>query len=128
MVSIDIQVFLVILYVSIPKADSLYQLIEEQDIGILLLAETKFCTDTAINIKGFQSFPVVRDRITGGGLCICIWHGLFQSVMTDSGNKAEFITNGNASNDHIRIILAYNSQEKDIQGVTDFYQNFVSSD
>ena len=46
--------------------------------------------------------------------------------MTDSGNKAEFITvhlNGNTSNDHIRIILAYSPQENDIQGVTDFYQN-----
>ena len=50
----------------------------------------------------------------------------FQSVMTDSGNEAEFITvrlNGNTSNDHIRIILSYSPQEKDIQGVTDFYQN-----
>ena len=80
----------------------------EQDIDILLLAETKFYTNTAINIKGFQSFPVVRDRNTGGGLCICIWNGLFQSAMTDSGNKVEFITvrlNGNTSNDHIRIIF-----------------------
>ena len=73
-----------------------------------------------------KSFPVVRDRNTVGGLCVCIRHGLFQSVMTDSGNKAEFITvrlNGNTSNDHIRIILAYSPQENDIQGVTDFYQN-----
>ena len=62
---------------------------------------------------------MVRDRNTGGGLCICIRHGLFQSVMTDSGNKEEFITvrlNGNTSNDHIRIILAYSPQENDIQG------------
>ena len=69
---------------------------------------------------------MVWDRNTGGGPCICIRHGLFQSIMTDSGNKAEFITvrlNGNTNNDHIRIILAYSSQKKDIQGVTDFYQN-----
>ena len=129
-VSMGIQVFLVNFCMSISgfksKADSLYQLIEEQDIDILLLVETKVYTNTAINIKGFQSFPVVRDRNTGGGLCICIRHGLFQSVMTDSGNKAEFITvrlNGNTSNDHIRIILAYSPQENDILGVTDFYQN-----
>ena len=90
------------------------------------MVETKVYTNTAINIKGFQSFPVVKDRNTGGGLCICIRHGLFQSVITDSGNKAEFITirlNGNTRNDHIRIILAYSPQENDIQGVTDFYQN-----
>ena len=118
------------LYVNIrgfkSKADSLYQLIEEQDIDILLLVETKVHTNTAINIKGFQSFPVVRDRNTGDGMCICIRHGLFQSVMTDSGNKAEFITvrlNGNTGNDHITIILVYSPQENDIQGVTDFYQN-----
>ena len=118
------------LYVSIrgfkSKADSLYQLIQEQDIDLLLLAETKVYTNTAINIKGFQSFPVVMDRNTGGGLCICIRHGLLKSVMTDSGNKAEFITvrlNGNTNNDHIRIILAYSPQENDIQGVIDFYQN-----
>ena len=45
------------LYVSVrgfkSKADSLYQLIEEQDIDILLLAETKVYTNTAINIKDF---------------------------------------------------------------------------
>ena len=94
----------------------------------MLLAETKVYRNTAINIKGFQSFPVVRDRNTGGGLCICIRHGLFQSVMTDSGNKAEFITvrlNGDTSNDHIRIILAYSPQKNDIQGVIDFYQNLL---
>ena len=33
------------------------------------------------------------------------------------------IANGNTSNDHIKIILAYSPQENDIQGVTDFYQN-----
>ena len=58
-------------------------------------------------------------------VCVSIRHGLFQSVMTDSGNKTEFITvrlNGNTSNDHIRIILACSPQENDIQGVTDFYQ------
>ena len=48
------------LYVSIRRfkseADSLYQLIEEQDIDILLLAETKVYTNTAINIKGFHHF------------------------------------------------------------------------
>ena len=96
------------LYVNIKgfksKADTLYQLIKEQDIDILLLAETKVYTNTAINIKGFQSFPVVRDTNTGSGLCICIRHGLSQFVMTDSDNEAEFITvrlNGNSSNDHI---------------------------
>ena len=65
------------LYVNIrgfkSKADSLYQLIEEQDIDILLLVETKVYTNTAINIKGFQSFPVVKDRNTGGGLCISVF-------------------------------------------------------
>ena len=72
------------LYVSIRgfkfKADSLYQLIEEQNIDILLLAETKVYTNTAINIKDFQLFPVVSDRNTGGGLCIFIWHGLYFSL------------------------------------------------
>ena len=46
--------------------------------------------------------------------------------MTDSSNKAEFITvllNNNTSNDHVRIILAYSPREKKIHGVTDFYQN-----
>ena len=84
------------LYVNInsyeSKADSLQQLIDEQRADIVLLTETKVYARSAINIKGFQTFSAVRDKNRGGGLYVGISHGLYQSVMVDSGDNAQFIT------------------------------------
>ena len=84
------------LYVNIngyeSNADSLQQLIEEQGADIVLLTETKVYAESAVNIKGFQTFSAVRDKNKGGGLCVGIRHGLYQCVMVDSGENAQFIT------------------------------------
>ena len=74
------------------KADSLQQLIGEQRADIVLLTETKVYAKSAINIKGFQTFSAVRDKNKGGGLCVGIRHGLYQSVMVDSGDNTQLIT------------------------------------
>ena len=45
-----------------------------------------------MDIKGFQSFSAVRDKKSGGGLYLGIRHGLYESIMIDSGSKASFVT------------------------------------
>ena len=74
------------------KADSLQQLNEEQGADIVLLTETKVYAKSAINIKGFQTFSAVRDKNKDRCLCVGISHGLYQSVMVDSGDNAQLIT------------------------------------
>ena len=82
------------LYVNIngykSKADSLQQLIKEQRVDIVLSTETKVYAELAINIKGFQTFSAVKDKDKGGGLCVSIRHGLYQSVMVHSGDNAHY--------------------------------------
>ena len=69
----------------------------------------------------------MRDKNNGGGLCVGIRHGLYQSVMTDSGDNSQFITvhlNGTNKINSTRLILAYGPQENELDGVKDiFYQN-----
>ena len=56
------------------------------------MTETKVYTNSAIDIKGFQSFSAVMDKKSGGGLYLDIRHGLYESVMIDSGSEASFVT------------------------------------
>ena len=109
------------------KADSLEQLIEEQRADIVLLTETKAYAKSAINIKGFQTFSALRDKNKGGGLYVGIRHGLYQSVMVDSGDNAQFITvhlNGTNKTYSTRLILAYGPQKNELDDAKDlFYQN-----
>ena len=65
---------------------------EEHDVDVILLTKTKVYTKSAIDIKGFESLSVVRDKKSGGGLYLGIRHGLYESVMIDSGSKASFVT------------------------------------
>ena len=44
------------------KADSINQIILEHNIDVVLLCETKVYSNSAIRIRGFQSFPAVRWR------------------------------------------------------------------
>ena len=74
------------------KAESINQIILEESIDVILLTETKVYTRSAINIKGFQGFSVVRDKNMGGGIFLGVRHGLYETVMIDSGDKAQFIT------------------------------------
>ena len=47
------------------KKESLKQIIEENNIHILLLTETKVYQKTAIKLSGFQVFSVVRTKRYG---------------------------------------------------------------
>ena len=74
------------------KSESINQIIEEHDVDVILLTETKVYANSAIDIKGFQSFSAVRDKKSGGGLYLGIRHGVYVSVMITSGSKASFVT------------------------------------
>ena len=48
------------------KSESIKQLIQENNIDILLLTETKVYSKTAVRIEGYQVFPAVRSKGNGG--------------------------------------------------------------
>ena len=97
----------------------------ENNIDILLLSETKVYTSKAINIKGYQSFPVVRKDRQGGGIFIGVRHGSYETVMVSQGDDADFLTVLLKNNrEGIRLILAYRPQENDPEINRNlFYQN-----
>ena len=96
------------------KAQSLKQLIVEQNVDILLLAETKVYSKSGVKIEGFQVFPAVRKKNWGGGLIIAIRHGLCSSMIIDFGDNAEFLTvRLNFGQFALRLILAYGPQGKE---------------
>ena len=77
-----------------------------------MLNETKVYSKSAIKIKGFQSFLVVRNKNKGDGVFKGVRHGLCEPIMIDCGDNAEFLIvrfcNGVKS---MQIILAYGPQE-----------------
>ena len=104
------------------KSESINQIIEEHDVDVVLLTETKIYTNSAIDIKGFRPFSAVRDKKSGGGLYLGVWHGLYESVMIDSGSKASFVTvclNGKYCS--VRLILVCGPQENDFEDKDSFY-------
>ena len=104
------------------KSESINQIIEEHDVDAILLTETKVHTNSAIDIKGFQSFSAVRDKKSGGGLYLGIRHGLYESVMIDSGSKGSFVTVClNGKDCSVRLILVYGPQENDSEDKDSFY-------
>ena len=71
---------------------------------------------SAINIRGFQAFPVVRSKKSGGGLYIGVKHGLCESIMIDDSENADLVTIRLSRKEHgIRIILIYGPQENDLE-------------
>ena len=77
-----------------------------------------------MDIKGFQSFSVVRDKKSGGRLYLGIRHGLYESVMIDSGSKASFVTVClNGKDCSVRLILVYGPQENDSEDNDSFYHD-----
>ena len=74
------------------KKESINQIIEEHDIDVIVLNETKVYSKSAIKIKGFRSFLVVRNKNKGGGAFIGVRHGLCEPIMIDCGDNAEFLT------------------------------------
>ena len=105
------------------KSESIKQLIQENNIDILLLTETKVYSKTAVRIEGYQVFPAVRSKGNGGGLLVAVKHGLCSGLMIDHGENAEFITVRlifATKKNH--LILAYGPQETDLkQTIDDFY-------
>ena len=72
----------------------------------------------------FQSFSVVRDKKSGGGLYLGIRHGLYESVMIDSENKASLVTVClNGKDCSVRLILVYGPQENDSEDKDSFYHD-----
>ena len=53
----------------------------ENNVDILLLNETKVYTSKAINIKGYQSFPVFGKDRQGEGIFIGVFIGIFMDHM-----------------------------------------------
>ena len=74
------------------KKESMNQIIEEHNIDVIMLNETKVHSKSAIKIKGFQSFPDVKNKNKGGGAFIGVRHGLCEPIMIDCGDIAEFLT------------------------------------
>ena len=68
--------------------------------------ETKVYNKSAIIIRGFQSFPVVKSKKSGGGLYIGEKFGLCEPIMTDdSENPNTVIIRLNRKEHGIQIIL-----------------------
>ena len=89
-----------------------------------MLNETKVYSKS-INIRGFQAFPVVRSKKSGGGLYIGVKHGLCESIMIDDSENADLVTIRLSRKEHgIRIILIYGPQENDLEEtVSSFYHD-----
>ena len=65
------------------KVDSINQIILEHNVCcVVLLCETKVYSNSAIGIRGVQSFSAVRQKKCGVGLCIGIRHGLCVSAQS----------------------------------------------
>ena len=74
------------------RSESINQIIADHYVNVILLTETKVHTKLSVDSKAFRYFSAVRDKKSGGGLYLGIRHGLYESVMIDSGNKASFVT------------------------------------
>ena len=89
-----------------------------------MLNETEVYKKSAIEIKGFQSFPVVKNE--GDGVFIGVKHGLCEPIMIDCCDIAEFLTvrlrNGMNC---MQIILAYGPQENDTEETLNFFYTKV---
>ena len=107
------------------KKDSIKQLIQEHSPDIVLLTETKVYTKVSIKIDGYQVFPVVRKKGSGGGLAVAVKYGLCSSLVIAYGENAEFITVRLCFGlESIRLISVYGPQEGDAKDeIEDFYEN-----
>ena len=94
---------------------------------MILLTETKIYTRSAISIKGFQGFSVVRDKNMSGCIFIGVRHDLFETVTVDSGDKAHFITVRLTIKDfNVQIVLAYGRKENDPEDIRESFHHDVS--
>ena len=98
---------------------------KSESINQIMLNETKVCSKSAINVRGFQSFPAVRSKKSGGGLYIGVKHGVCEPIMIDDSENAHFVTIRLSRKEHgIRIILIYGPQENALEEtVSSFYHD-----
>ena len=88
---------------------------------MILLTETNVYTRSAINVKGFQGFSVVRVKNMGGGILLGVRHGLYETVMLDIGDKVHFITTRLTNKDfNVQIVLVYGTQENDPEDIREY--------
>ena len=70
------------------KQVSLQKLLNDQNINVMLLAETKVYSEKGIKLEGYQLFPVVRKKNMGGGLLIAVErHGVCTSLVLSVKGK-----------------------------------------
>ena len=98
------------------KQASLQRLLSDQNIDVLLLAETKVYSKKGIKLEGYQLpyqlFLVVRKKNMGGGLLIAVRHGVCTSLVISEGENVEFLTVKLIfGSEKIRLILVYGPQE-----------------
>ena len=95
------------------KIGSLQKILDEQNVAILLLAETKVYSKQSIKLHRYQVFPSVRKKGLGGGLLIAVRHGLCTTLIIDERENVHFLTvKLEVIGRYIRLILVYGPQEK----------------
>ena len=63
----------------------------------------------------------------GGGIFLGISHGLYETVMLDSGDKAHFIKVRLTNKDfNVQIVLVYGPQENDPEDIRESFYHDVS--
>ena len=93
------------------KQASLQRLLSDQNIDVLLLAETKVYSKKVIKLERYQLFPVVRKKNMEGGLLIAVRHGVCTSLVISEGENAEFLTVKLIfGSEKIRLISVYGPQ------------------
>ena len=105
------------------KADSIKQLVAENNVDTLLLNESKVYTSNATS--HFLLLGKI-DRVEV--FFIGVRHGSYETVMVSQGDDADFVTVRLKNNrEGIKLILAYGPQENDPEiNRTLFYQNLSS--
>ena len=92
-----------------------------------MLNENKVCSKSTIKIKGFPSFPAVRNKNKEGEAFISVRHGLCEPIMIDCGDNAGFLAvhlyNGVEG---MQIILAYDPQEYDTEDTLNSFYTDLS--
>ena len=98
------------------KKNSLFELVESNDIDIIALTERKCTREGLINIPNFDTpYELIRQSKKDGGLLVACHQTINDNCLIEKGNDdAEFITiQFNNDKFEWRMILGYGFQESD---------------
>ena len=111
------------------KQISLQRLLSDQNIDVLLLAETKVYSKKGIKLEGYQVFPIVRKKNMknmGGGLLIAVRHNVCKSLVISEGENAQFLTVKLIfGSEKIRLILVYGPQEYSFESYKETFRHNI---